>query len=543
MQSATVLVFCLLILPAAGSAAVQNSPALTTSDVGVPTGKTVEDGSSWGLESTEEKVLAKGEDKLVKKLLSWAQKERELEPKQAVKACEAQSALFHTCSAGSEQDLPHASRKWKETQFRKAFTTHNMSSAFERNVQDSQNVTYFDGSCYLPSPRWQCGPHSVLNFVLQMRKQLVSEPCVTWSQSASATKYGVNFFGAGPTKNLRYVSEAFALHGVPAAAVDVPYKFARNVPGCRGTWGCFFDRACSNENPKEKFDRAKDGFQRAQLVAAMYDLQLKHLSPQTSKAVETFLQKPVCSSHTISSSDAVIAMHVRRGDACETFSTDTGSELKRQSERRCFLLPAYIAAAERLAAIYNLNKPTIKLLTDSEQVVQETKKYPQFNWCYLDFNRTSVGGEEGVNLHSVLKKRTFIEHRANSSDGDIDRALIFHTILSDLKFGSDARFVVGTMRSFVTNSLFSLSTVRHGKLPPTISLEGGVIGTFLHHRLTLDEEGDEGRPNPPFPCEAHDNGPANGPFKCELGCCVLDQILEEDEKEEEEDEKRLHGMV
>lgn len=62
----------------------------------------------------------------------------------------------------------------------------------------------------------------------------------------------------------------------------------------------------------------------------------------------------------------VIAMHVRRGDACDSFTDRRGTGRR---GRPCYPLKLYMADAERLRKAYGSD--TIHLATDAEAVVRE----------------------------------------------------------------------------------------------------------------------------------------------------------------------------
>ena len=89
-------------------------------------------------------------------------------------------------------------------------------------------------------------------------------------------------------------------------------------------------------------------------------------------------------------SGPVIAMHVRRGDACMRWAQEGDGSLP--NGRPCYKMTVMMDAARRLRRQYGADR--IFIATDSECVIRhELPKYSdEFQFSYLDFNRTTAAG-------------------------------------------------------------------------------------------------------------------------------------------------------
>lgn len=173
-------------------------------------------------------------------------------------------------------------------------------------------------------------------------------------------------------------------------------------------------------------------------------------------------------------------MHIRRGDACETFGGYAPGPTDLDAPRSCYHLSQYVAAARKLRRLYGAAS-TIHLVTDSPTVLASLREYPDFEFRWVDFERATVGGTEGSNLGtSSAAQRTYIEHRA--ARASTAHGLIVHSALADLRFLAQAELLVGTSRSFFTTAALLLMLARLGTLPPVLSLEGDPLHQLLHIR-------------------------------------------------------------
>jgi len=155
-----------------------------------------------------------------------------------------------------------------------------------------------------------------------------------------------------------------------------------------------------------------------------------------------------------------IAMHVRRGDACETWAAVRGFD--RDKKRPCFKLETYMFHAERMKQLYGACK--IRLATDSDEVVgalnQVADKYG-FEIYVLHYNR-SLFKPERAGKEGFIEERTF---------SDEQRVLIAASSVADIEFLAQADFVIGTGASTITRLIHQLVTAYTGRVAPFISLD------------------------------------------------------------------------
>ena len=311
----------------------------------------------------------------------------------------------------------------------------------------------------------------------------------------------------GPLKYLVYVSE----HAVRLAASGyrqgaqprTPWLYARGLRGCHGSWTCFFTPSIcpSDVDTRDPLNQsAVAGLElkaaalgtelqwpgsliRAMHVALALEARLHHgLQPATQRAVESLLRARLVhnrgSAWQSSLRGAIIGMHVRRGDACETFDGYTTGPINLDAARSCYALDEYVTAARQLRQLYGTSS-VINLISDSAEVIAMVKAYPDFEWRALDFDRDAVG-HGTPNLQVSARARVYIEARAQAADpANKD---IVHSALADLLFVAEAAVFVGTARSFVSKAAILLIWARTGVLPPTVSLEGDVLHSLLHTR-------------------------------------------------------------
>lgn len=284
---------------------------------------------------------------------------------------------------------------------------------------------------------------------------------------------------------------------------------------CNGSWSCHFTDYCtvlqrtlrikppfaikpSTDIKPDHADFLVEGFPllpverayaRGLEIAFALEAQVIHgLHGRLARRVEALL-------------DAVngpsIGMHVRRGDACEVFiqSTDDGkSGHVGPTQRPCYSLASYVAAARRLRERYGQQHSSILLMTDSANVIEETSNFSDFRWRFLSYNRRLVGGDDGINLNTTSRKqRVYIEDRArraaanivstaHTGQGTFDSEEVLATELADLRFVSSASMFVGTSRSFTSLAVQMLMWAARGTLPPIISLSGPPLHSMLKIR-------------------------------------------------------------
>ena len=310
----------------------------------------------------------------------------------------------------------------------------------------------------------------------------------------------------GPLKYLIYASEhavsLMARGRRQGAQSETPWLYARGVRGCHGSWTCFFTPSlCASGGkgsplnqsvvPGELELKAKamgtelqwpGALIRAMHVALALEARLEYgLQPATRLSVERLIHARRVRNRAAGPSPlrgAIIGMHVRRGDACETFEGYTDGPLDLDAPRSCYSLHEYVAAARQLRHIYGTSS-VVHLITDSAEVAAMVRTYSDFEWRTLEFDRDAVG-RGTPNLRVSASGRVYIEARAQASDPANEQ--IVHSALADLMFAAESAVFVGTARSFVSKAVILLMWARTGVLPPTISLEGDVLHSLIHTR-------------------------------------------------------------
>lgn len=376
---------------------------------------------------------------------------------------------------------------------------------------------YFSTSAYLPNAaRWhrhrrlaqQRRQHAKLRRAVRARLCDARRPL---DESQLHDVLGSARVKGGPLKYLVYASEhavSLAARGLrQGARSSTPWMYARGVRTCHGSWACFFTTSlCSAETVKAVNQSAATrggllelqpsalgtelqwpgALIRAMHVALALEARLElGLQPATRRVVNRLLQAPHVhnrlhnrGAEPARAHGAIIGMHVRRGDACETFDGYAAGPLDLDAPRSCYPLDEYVSAARQLRRLYGTSS-VVHLISDSAAVTAMLSAYSDFEWRTLDFRRNVVG-RGTPNLRVGARQRVYIEVRAQEADPANEE--IVHSALADLAFVAEAAVFVGTARSFVSKAAIMMIWARTGVLPPTISLEGDVLHSLLHTR-------------------------------------------------------------
>ena len=344
--------------------------------------------------------------------------------------------------------------------------------------------SYLLPGAYLPSPRYWCE----LNHSALLRKQQEVRQAGHFRRCSAGLSNSTEAVGlltypnrGGVAKNLVYLAES-AARGVDNGWVQfVPpgtsWDFARGVHRCadsEGTFTCFFRPTLCEVSAKAgpstephcddcgglprggrlprydwgRFEPWPQSVVRGMYYALALEARiLTGLQPWAEERVEAILRSATSlTERTMGVSPQLtrsIGMHVRRGDACETYN------ISALSQRRCFRLDAYVAAARYLRSLYGDQYSKILLVTDSEQVLQEATTFSDFTWQTVRYDRAAVGGKQGANLGTKTRsERLYIEDRAAAGDPANEQLVI--SMLAELRFISGADLFVGTSRSFVS---------------------------------------------------------------------------------------------
>lgn len=381
---------------------------------------------------------------------------------------------------------------------------------------------YFSASTYLPSAaRWHRHQRLDQRQHARLRRAVRARLCDArrpLDVSQLHEVLGSARVKGGPLKYLVYASEhaaSLSASGLrQGARSSTPWMYARGVRGCHGSWVCFFTTSiCPAEtvhplNQSSATTRGGGGLLelqpldlgtelqwpgtliRAMHVALALEARLElGLQPSTRRAVDQLLQAPHVHNrlpNRLSNRGAepararglIIGMHVRRGDACETFDGYAAGPLDLDAPRSCYALDEYVSAARQLRRLYGTSS-VVHLISDSAAVTAGLSSYADFEWRTLGFRRNAVG-RGTPNLRVGARQRVYMEARAQA--GDPANEEIVHSALADLAFVAEAAVFVGTARSFVSKAAIMMIWARTGVLPPTISLEGDVLHSLLHTR-------------------------------------------------------------
>lgn len=172
----------------------------------------------------------------------------------------------------------------------------------------------------------------------------------------------------------------------------------------------------------------------------------------------------------------IVAVHIRRGDACKRFIGDD----RYPEGRVCYPTRLYFRAIELLRARYDVTRShrwCIHVATDSPTVIDEFAAFDgSVDVVYVDFNRIDVGGAENLTLGLTPEQAEtlHIENRAQ-----VNRSLAFASLYADLELLSHAHFVVGTPTSAITRLILFAVIGRQGFIPPYVFISASEKDTSV----------------------------------------------------------------
>ena len=151
-----------------------------------------------------------------------------------------------------------------------------------------------------------------------------------------------------------------------------------------------------------------------------------------------------------------IGMHIRGGDSCH-------------ARRFCpkNLTATFFTQAARFRSLYGVN--TIVLATDSTRAAAECAKGVLGFEC-----RTMAFGRD------KFESPTFIEQRvASHSAGELSGSTVALDALADVDMLADCDYHVLILRSAISRLAYGLSTARHGRPTPVVSMQWPYSPTFM----------------------------------------------------------------
>merc|ERR1711988_1789864 len=144
----------------------------------------------------------------------------------------------------------------------------------------------------------------------------------------------------------------------------------------------------------------------------------------------------------------VIGLHVRRGDSCN----DDSQEWRTVT---CFPLSKYMQLVDRAATKYRIKD--IFLTSEAPATFEETKKYPYYNWMFLNTTFTPV--PSGKNIENAI------------DDGDLDGVSVGEDAHSNLLLLSEASVIIGKFTSNLPRLALEYKTGKTSLVCPYYSLD------------------------------------------------------------------------
>ena len=191
-----------------------------------------------------------------------------------------------------------------------------------------------------------------------------------------------------------------------------------------------------------------------------------------------------------------IAMHIRRGDACERWSSTPGDLAK---PRPCYTTDLYFKAAVTMKNAYGSDQ--ILLATEDEGTIAEAKEFCDkhgFRLYYLKYNRKpfDVKDEiakqrEKVEAGEVTPEieKLFIEEKDMSAS---DQRSVTLSLFADIKFLSNANMLIGTSTSWVSRILWMVIGGTHEQIPPFTFIDSPFVNRKLGSDITWESAVAEG---------------------------------------------------
>ena len=376
-------------------------------------------------------------------------------------------------------------------------------------LRPTVSSSYLLPGTYLPSTKYWCelnqGHVALLRKQQNVRQAAHERRCSAASALNSTEAIGLLTHPmGGVSKSLIYLAESAARGAddgwVQFVPRDAPWDFARGVRSCadgEGRFSCFFQSTLCKPHGRRvpfsasrcdqcgklpragqflryewsRFEPWPQSAVRGMYLALALEARIfTGLQPWVEERVQSIVQSAASLTDVLSQQSSSIGMHVRRGDACETYNVSTVSW-----RRRCFGLEAYVVAARHLRNLYGETYSTILLVTDSEQVLREASAFRDFAWRVVRYDRAAVGGKQGINLGTSRSERLFIEHRAAAGDPANEQLVI--SMIAELRFISAADLFVGTSRSFVSLGVSLRNHLRHVSLSSPTHIRLSCVGS------------------------------------------------------------------
>jgi hypothetical protein len=186
------------------------------------------------------------------------------------------------------------------------------------------------------------------------------------------------------------------------------------------------------------------------------------------------------------SSSLSVSMHVRQGDSCDVILSELVTPMKsyliqepdKPSKRPCFSLDIYMAQLDLLKRKYGIMR--VYLATDSEDMIQLTRKRGDYEWVYLNVSRSFLNKENG-----------WIDFRGH----EYHEQILF-TAVADLQLMGHGDIFLGTFTSHFSKLAYYMMVGKRLRIAPFISLDYSLAcdtvdicsdDEVLSHNFTIED--------------------------------------------------------
>ena len=169
-----------------------------------------------------------------------------------------------------------------------------------------------------------------------------------------------------------------------------------------------------------------------------------------------------------------IAVHIRRGDACERWTSRAGDHSRaieyESGGRPCYATRLYVKAVQKIQEHYNLTTVEVRVGTDSQYAAKNfitrlVSVIPNAHAVVIHYDRFEISGDshnERPGPGSVPP--LFIEVR--NAQGVIDRRKALLSFIGEVLLLSESDAFVGTPSSVASKLIFLAIVGRLGSIPP-----------------------------------------------------------------------------
>lgn len=251
-------------------------------------------------------------------------------------------------------------------------------------------------------------------------------------------------------------------------------------PACKGEhrdWNCILKSPGADKDQTkpqlpaidegivEKAFKARSRTNHATLILLYGQILVNMFKPST--LVEKYMQKHLKVLNNVEDADLYpsVGMHVRHGDACDFFidtPEDDMNRYLRSGKRPCFTPSVYIGKLRKMRELYGVRK--VFLATDSEEMIKAAQEEKEFNWVFLDLERSPFKRPEGTQDRAAMLEWRNFRGKPELED-------ITFSSIAGLELVSGADMFIGTFTSEFSMMAFYLMAGKKMSVPPYISLD------------------------------------------------------------------------